>query len=109
LTLRQGWEWAVAALEEWSPGLVAIFAAIAGALGGIQPFLRPGERTAFHLRKDVAYDEILSKVKQLRRSFEFDSLSRVEAESTFTALQAEFFEERRRGVEELLGLEPRAG
>ena len=89
----------VAALQEVAPSIVAILAALGGVLGAVTPFLRPADLLAFHVRQEIDYERILCALWDLRRTFQFDSVSEADAEAKLEALRHAFFEVKSRGVD----------
>jgi hypothetical protein len=86
---------AVTALEEARPGITAILAGAASVLSAIQLFLRPGERTAFHLLQEIAYDELAKEAGDTRAR----RPEAAAAEQALESLRAKYYTARRKAAE----------
>jgi hypothetical protein len=87
----------VTALKDVSPVIVAVFAALASALSGIQLFMRPADRAALNRSQHVDCDQLATEIDTLRKH-KVASLSRADAIAELERLQRRFYDLERRAI-----------
>lgn len=87
---------ALVALQDAHPTLTAILAGVASVLSAIQLFLKPTQRTSFHLLQEIGYDELVRDVADARAR---TGQSPDQIRESVDALQERYYALRRKAVE----------